>query len=140
MTSDKVEASYIFLNCFKEKFLRNYSNLNVLKSRFFWIPRISKRINQRTRSDLEISWTCSTLTSLKSRLKTKTYGLCVPKLVPKKATLELSWALRILYLAHRPSNNKIKQKHKNWNYIVLQNFPLVKNCYCFRTVFLISLT
>ena len=123
-----------FLNVLKKSFYAIFSHLDVLKSRFFLIPRIRKKINQRTRSDLEKSRTNSTLTSLKSRLETKTNGLCVPKLVPKKATLEHSWPLRILYLAHRPSNNKIKEKHKNWNYIVVQNFPLVKNCYCFTVL------
>ena len=46
--------------------------------------RINYIINQRTRSDLEISRSNSALTSSNSRFRTKTHGLCVPNLVPKK--------------------------------------------------------
>ena len=42
-----------------------------------------ERINQRNRSDLEISRTNLALTSSNSRIKPKTYGLCVPNLVKK---------------------------------------------------------
>ena len=46
--------------------------------------RINYIINQRTRSDLEISRSNSALTSSNSRFRPKTHGLCVPNLVPKK--------------------------------------------------------
>ena len=51
----------------------------------FFLEKVkeSERINQRNRSDVEISRTNSAPTSSNSRIKPKTYRLCVPNLVKK---------------------------------------------------------
>ena len=52
-----------------------------------------------------VSQTNLALTWSKSWIKPKTYRLCVPNLVPRKATLGHSWASRILNFVLRLSNS-----------------------------------
>ena len=54
--------------------------------------------SKKSKWSRDVSQTNLALTSSNSQIKPKTYRLCVPKLVPKKATLEHSRASRILYL------------------------------------------
>ena len=80
-------------------------------------------MNQRNGSDLEISRTNSALTSSNSRIKPKTYRLCVPNLVPKISTLGHSWASRILYFALCRSKNNFHSHLMNMSeYFKLPEF------------------
>ena len=63
--------------------LRLFSDLTGHTDESVQTPRKSKRMNQRNRRDLEISRTNSALTSSNSRIKPKTYKLCVPNLAKK---------------------------------------------------------
>ena len=71
--------------------------------KFLSSPNKLKNKSKKSRWSRDIS-TNSALTSSNSRIKPKTYRLCVPNLVPTKATLGHSWASRILYFALRRTN------------------------------------